>query len=156
MVAQLAPRPPLLSSSLWHEPNELTLTGADDVLNVVTFIAPSASTPGKVNTVSLDILTRETLCDCRAAETGGACWHRELVTAAWDGTPARLLAAKFTDQQLSAAGSKAAHMCRWARHRRFRVLPADQLTLLSCRCEYRARHLSALVAEVAAEPDTAA
>jgi len=106
--------------------------------------------------VSLDIISGESFCDCRAAETGHACWHRELVMSAWNMHPARELAAKFTDQQLSAAGSKAGHMCRWARHRRFRVLPADQLTLLSCRCEYRARHLAALVAEVAAEPDTAA
>jgi len=160
MVAQPVPqspaRPPLLSSSLWHCPSELAFVDADDKLNVVHYSAPSKSRPGDANIVALDILTGATLCNCKAAECGKRCWHQELVQAAWDGHPARVLASRFTDAQLSAAGSKAAHMVAWARHRRFRVHPLDQLNLLAARCEYRARHLPALVAEVAAEPVPAA
>jgi len=156
MVAQQTAPAPLLTSSLWHEPNELTYVDADDKLNVVHLSAPSKSRPGDANIVALDILTGATLCNCKASECGKPCWHQALVQAAWDGHPARVLAARYSDAQLEAAGSKAAHMCAWARHRRFRVHPLDQLNLLAARAEYRARHLTELVAAVAAEPDTAA
>ena len=156
MVAQLAPRTaPPLPTSLWHCPTELTFVDACDKTNIVHFSAPSKSRPGDANVVALDILTGATCCNCRAAETNHQCWHAELVQAAWDGHPARILAARFTDDQLQASGRKAKHMCAWARHRRFRVLPADQLSLLAARSEYQRRYrltppVAVEVAEVAA------
>ena len=141
---------PKVSSAAWHCPTELAFLDADDLTNIVHFAAPSASTPGKVNTVGLDVLTGETHCTCRAAECGRRCWHVALAQAAWDGHAARILAAKFSDQQLQASGKKAAHMCAWARHRRYRVLPADQVALLAARCEYRRRNpAAAALAEAA-------
>ena len=148
MVTQQVSTP--VSSAAYHCPTELAYQDADDLTNIVHFAAPSASTPGKLNVVALDVLTGETLCTCRAAECGRMCWHRALAQAAWDGHPARVLASRFTDQQLQASGKKAAHMCGWARHRRFRVHPLDQLNLLAARCEYRRRHPAAEVAELAA------
>jgi len=147
MVAALATHSPI-ASSLWHEPNDLTFVDADDTLNVVHYSAPSQSRPGDANITVLDVLTGATHCNCHAAECGHRCWHQELAQAAWDGHPARTLAARYSDDQLQAAGSKAAHMCRWARHRRFRVLPLDQLVLLAARCEYRRRN--PVAAEMAA------
>ncbi len=155
MVAQLAPRTaPPLAPSLWHCPTELTFIDADDLTNIVHYSAPSKSRPGAANIVALDILSGATFCTCRAAECGRMCWHAELVQAAWDGHEARLLAARFSADQLRNAGSKAGHMCAWARHRRFRVLPADQLSLLACRAEYRRRFPAAV--EVAAAAAIAA
>ena len=119
MVAQqTAPRPPLLSSSLWHCPTELAFVDADDRLNVVHFSAPSKSRPGDANIVALDILTGATLCTCKAAECGRRCWHQALAQAAWDGHPARILASKYSDAQLRAAGRKAHRMIAAYRARR--------------------------------------
>jgi len=150
MVAQAtAPAHPI-ASSLWHEPNDLTFIDADDLTNVVHYSAPSKSRPGDANIVALDVLSGSTFCNCKAAECGKGCWHQALVQAAWDGQDARILAARFTDDQLAASGKKAKHMCAWARHRRFRVHPLDQLALLAARSEYRRRFpVAAEVAEVA-------
>jgi len=150
MVAALATHSPI-ASSLWHEPNDLTFIDADDLTNIVHYSALSKSRPGDANVVGLDVLTGATCCNCRAAETNHHCWHAELVQAAWDGHPARILAARFNDTQLAASGKKAAHMTAWTRHRRFRVLPADALALVAARAEYRRRFpVAAEVAEVAA------
>ena len=86
-----------VSSAAYHCPTELAYQDADDLLNVVHFAAPRASTPGKVNVVGLDVLTGDTHCTCRAAECGRRCWHAELAMAAWNMHPARELAARFTD-----------------------------------------------------------
>jgi len=157
MVAQQTATRPLLSSSLWHCPSELAFVDACDLTNVVHFSAPSKSRPGDANISALDILTRATFCNCRASETGHRCWHQELVQAAWDGHPARILSARYSDDQLNTAGRKAAHLTAWARGRRFRVHPLDQLALVACRDEYRRRYrLTALVAVDVAEPIPAA
>jgi len=140
MVAQAtAPAHPI-ASSLWHEPNDLTFIDADDRTNIVHYSAPSQSRPGDANIVALDILSGSTFCNCKASECGKGCWHQELVQAAWDGHPARILAARYSDAQLHASGKKASHMCAWARHRRFRVLPADALALVAARGEYKRRY----------------
>jgi len=160
MVAATATRSALLSSSLWHCPTDLTFVDACDKTNIVHFSASSKSRPGDANVIGLDILTGATLCNCKAAETHRHCWHAELVQAAWDGHPARVLAARYTDDQLEAAGKKALRTIRAYRARRYwNVLPGDQLMLLACRSEYRRRYrLTPLVAvDVAdAAPDTAA
>jgi len=157
MVAQqTTPRPPLLATSLWHCPSELAFVDADDRTNIVHYSAPSKSRPGDANIVALDTMTGASCCNCRAAETNRQCWHAELVQAAWDGHPARVLASRYSDTQLNTVGRKAKHLCDWARHRRFAVHPLDQLNLVAARSEYRRRYrVTALVAEVAAEPDTA-
>jgi hypothetical protein len=76
-------------SSLDHCPSELTFHSHNAALGIAYFVADSASEPGKVNVVGLDIATGESLCSCRAAEVGRDCWHRALVQAAWDGHRAR-------------------------------------------------------------------
>jgi len=159
MVAATATRAPLLSSSLWHCPSELAFVDADDLTNVVHFSAPSKSRPGDANVVALDVLSGSSFCNCKAAECGKPCWHQELVQAAWDGHPARVLASRYSDAQLQQAGRKSAHMVGWARHRRFNVHPLDQLALVAARCEYRRRYrLTPLGAVDVADttPDTAA
>lgn len=132
-----------------HDHTELEFVSADDLANVVTFRARSASKVGHYNTVSLDIATGETLCDCRAAEFGRECWHADLIPAAWLDHEAVRLARRHTDAQLAAAGRKAARMCRVYRSRSWRVLPDDQLALLACRTVYRERWAPALAAEAA-------
>ena len=150
MVAAVATHHPI-ASSLWHCPTELAYLDADDLTGIVHYSAASKSRPGDANIVALDTATGATFCNCKAAECGRSCWHQALAQAAWDGHPARILAARFTDTQLAASGKKAKHMCEWARHRRFRVHPLDQLSLLAARAESRRRHpVAAEVAQVAA------
>ena len=128
-----------IQSASFHCPTELTFVDADDLLNIAHFSAPSKSAANKVNTVGLDIITGETFCTCKGAECGRECWHQTLVRAAWDGHSARVLASRYNDEQLQAAGRKASAMCGIYRQRISRCLPADQVALLACRAEYRAR-----------------
>jgi hypothetical protein len=123
-----------------HEPAELVYLSADDVNNLVHFQAASASKAnGPWNTVSLDVLTGEAHCTCKGAETNRECWHLTLVQAAWDAHPARVLASRYTTDQLVKAGTKAARMCRVYRRRTWRVLPADAVAVVACRAEWFAR-----------------
>lgn len=139
-----------------HTIAELQYVAADDINNVVTFRSRSASRPGQYNTTQLDIVTGETLCDCRGAECGKECWHVDLIAAAWLAHEAVVLARRYNDQQLSAAGRKAANMCAVYRRRCFRVLPDDQLALLACRTAYRERWAPALATEAASGVEVAA
>lgn len=135
-----------------HCITELTFTGADDVLNIVHFRSLSASrTNGEWNHTSLDIISGATLCTCKAAECGRECWHRTLIQASWDAHPARVQAARYSNEQLLRAGHKAANMIRVTRRRTWRILPADQIGLLSCRAEYAARKAARAAAEDATD-----
>lgn len=128
------------TTAQFHCPTELEYVSANDVQNYVTFRAVSKSgATGGYNYVSLDIITGESLCGCKGAECGKVCWHRTLVQAAFNAHPVRLEVTNYTDEQLLRAGHKAANMLRVTRRRTWRVLPADQIRLLACRVEYRAR-----------------
>jgi hypothetical protein len=127
-------------TAAFHCPTELVFVSADDIHNTVTFQAASASRAnGPWNTIVLDVLTGESLCNCKGAEANRECWHATLVQAAWEGHPARTLAGRYTDEQLVAAGTKAARMCRVYRRRTWRVLPADAVALVACRDEFLRR-----------------
>lgn len=138
MVVPMVSTP--VSSAAYHCPTELTFIRADDLHNTVTYSAASKSESGKRHSVSLDLQTGETFCTCRAAECGRRCWHVELVRAAWEGHEAFALAARMNDDQLLKAGRKALRMTMVYRRRTWRVLPADQATLLACRDVWRQRH----------------
>lgn len=136
-------------TAAFHCPTELTFVDADDLLNLVHFSAPSKTSPDTLNIVGLDVITGETFCNCKGAECGRECWHQTLVTAAWEGHPARLLAGRYNDDQLTVAGRKALAMCTAYRARIGRTLPDDATTLVACRCAYRARR-GVVVSAVAA------
>jgi hypothetical protein len=135
-----------------HCITELEFVSADDVLNIVTFRALSKSgATGAYNYASLDVVTGETHCSCKGAETHRECWHMTLLQAAFEALPAVALARQYTTEQLVKAGTKAARMCRVYRRRAWRVLPADAVALVACRAEYRRRMgLVAVAAPVAA------
>lgn len=140
-----------------HCITELEYVSADDLLNIVHYRAASKSgTNGQYNYVGLDVVTGDTHCGCKGAECGKTCWHMTLAQAAWDAHPARALASGYTDEQLTRAGHKAANMCRVYRRRTWRVLPADQVALLACRVEYRARQARLAAIEVVARETAAA
>jgi hypothetical protein len=130
-----------------HSPIELRYLDACDRTNIVHFTAASASTPGKVNSVGLDVLTGETHCSCRAAETGHACWHQRLVSAAWESSPAMQEVRWLNDDRLARYGRKAANMIETYRHRCGRALPMDMLNLVAARAEYRRRQRAATAEE---------
>jgi hypothetical protein len=122
-----------------HSPSELTLIGCDDRTNIAVFQAPSAHDPSRVNTVALDLITGAILCDCKGAECGRACWHADLVGAAWAASPAMGDVRWLTADQLARYGRKLAAMAANYRARCGRVLPADALNLVAARCEWRRR-----------------
>lgn len=134
-----------------HCHTELEYVAADDINETVTFRARSASKPGTYNTIQLCILTGEVLCDCRGSEFNKVCWHADLVAVAWLNHAAVCLALRYNDRQLAVAGNKARRMIDAYRGRSWRVLPADQLSLLACRTAYRERWAPALAATEAAE-----
>lgn len=133
-----------------HHHAELTFAYADDITGIVAFTALSKSTPGKINTVSLDTATGERHCDCVGAETGKVCWHLDWVAAAWANHETRRLVRAMTTAQLIKAGRKAKHMCDIYRARIWRCVPADQALLVAARCEWRER------AALAEAPESAA
>jgi hypothetical protein len=134
-----------------HCPTELEFVSADDVLNIVTYRAISRSgANGAYNHASLDVHTGETHCSCKAAATGRECWHVTLLPAAFDAHPARTLAARYTSEQLLAAGTKAARMVRVYRRRTWRVLPADQVAVVACRAEWFRRRQTERAGEAVA------
>ena len=76
---------------------------------VYFFTAPSASVPGKVNTVAYDPTDRSTHCDCFAGERGlYECWHAHHAEGAWLLNLCRQLAGRLSDAELELAGKEAA------------------------------------------------
>ena len=84
-----------------HTTAELTWIGKDKEL--VFCSAASASQPGRVNTVALDLTTGATHCDCTASEHGLLCWHRRLIRARYIQETARQYVALYTDLDTIAA-----------------------------------------------------
>jgi hypothetical protein len=123
-----------------HGPDELTFLDCDDRTSTVAYTAPSATSPGTVNTVVLDVLTLATACDCGAGRRGRPCWHRAHILAAWEAHPAAYEARFMTSEQLLQGGVKARRMVAVYRHRTWNTLLADRLALLAARAEWRRRH----------------
>lgn len=126
-----------------HAPAELTFLDCDERTNVVRYSAPSASRPGRTNTVSLDVLAWAASCDCTAGREGRPCRHVAHVAAAFDQHPARVLARSYTDGQLATAGRRAARHCAIYRRRTWRTPSRDVVALVACRLEYADRRAAA-------------
>ncbi len=122
-----------------HRPAELTFLAADHSTGIVEFTAPSAHDPARVNTVSLDTTTGETLCDCQAGECHRQCWHQDHILAAWLATGAMTEVRWLTVAGLVRYGRKARRMVDTYTLRVGRILPADALALVAARSEYRLR-----------------
>ncbi len=122
-----------------HSPEELTFSHRAG--EVYFFTAPSASVPGKVNTVAYDPTDRSTHCDCFAGERGlYECWHAHHAEGAWLLHLCRQLARQLEDEDLTIAGKEAAARVEtagwfWAAHS-----PIDAPMLQACREEWRRRH----------------
>jgi len=93
-----------------HSPAELALIGCDDITGIVEFATSSKHDAARVNVVSLDTATGETICDCRGAECGRDCWHSDHVSAAWLASDAMLAVRWLTDDQLFRYDRKARRM----------------------------------------------
>jgi len=122
-----------------HTPAELTFVSCDHVTGIVTYAAPSKHEAGRTNHVALDTTNGATHCDCRGAECGRQCWHQDLIAAAWSLSPAMQQVRWLTDEQLVRFGKKARSMTASYLTRAGRVLPADALSLVAARSEWRGR-----------------
>lgn len=124
-----------------HCITELEFVGADDIRNDVTFRSASYSQPGGFHTTIVNVLTGETNCSCYGSKRG-ECWHETLAMAAFHALPAYQEAYALTPDRLVTVGTKAANMVRVYRRRIWRVLPADQMTLVCCRAVWHLRRLA--------------
>ena len=121
-----------------HRPEELAFSHRAG--EVYFFTAPSASVPGKVNTVAYDPTDRSAHCDCFAGERGlYECWHAHHAEGAWLLNLCRQLARQLGDEELTVAGKEAAARVEtagwfWAVHSAI-----DQPMLQACREEWRRR-----------------
>ena len=121
-----------------HTPEELAFSHRAG--EVYFFTAPSASVPGKVNTVAYDPTDRSAHCDCFAGERGlYECWHAHHAEGAWLLNLCRQLACQLGDEELTVAGKEAAARVEtagwfWAAHS-----PIDAPMLQACREEWRRR-----------------
>ena len=122
-----------------HTPAELVLVAVDDTTGIVTFQAASRSNPVQPNHVGLDTAIGATHCDCKGAECGQACWHADLVAAAWLASSAMRDVRWLTDARLVRYGTAAAAMVATYRARTGRVLPMDAANLIAARSEWRRR-----------------
>lgn len=134
MSARTAPR---------HTPSELALLGCDETTGIVAFVARSRHDAGRVNTVSLDTTNGAIFCDCKGADCGRACWHADLVVAAWLASPALAQVRWLTGAQLYRYGRKHRLCVDTYRARTGRVRADDALALVAARYEWRARAAAA-------------
>ncbi len=135
-----------------HTAAELRYTGCSVDREIVWFVADSASTPGKVNTVAWDTVSRVAHCDCTAAEVGKhACWHADLAEAAYLAELARQFVARLDDAALAAAGRMARERVDAAATFWIAATPLDHAILAAARAEYRRRR-PAVAAPVVAFP----
>ena len=95
-----------IRTAIQHTTAELTWIGKDKEL--VFCSAESASQPGRVNTVALNIETGETMCDCTATENHLMCWHRDLIRQRYIEETARQYVAQYRDLDTIAAISRQA------------------------------------------------
>lgn len=128
-----------------HTPAELALASCDDVTGIVAFVVRSRHDATRVNTVSLDTQTGTIHCDCRGAECDKACWHADLVVAAWERTQAAHISRMLSPVALYNQSRKALTMVTIYRDRCGRALPDDVLTLVASRYEWRRRAAARLV-----------
>ncbi len=135
-----------------HAAAELRYTGCSVDREIVWFAADSASTPGKVNTVAWDTVSRTAHCDCTAAATGRySCWHADLAEAAYLAELARQFVARLDDAALADAGRMARARVVAAATFWFAATPLDRAMLTAARAEYR-RRLAAVAAPVISLP----
>ncbi len=133
-----------------HTAAELRFVGCSMGHEIVWFAADSSSTPGKVNTIAWDTVSRTAHCDCAAAETGQySCWHADLVEVAYLAELARQFVARLDDAALAAAGRMArarvdAAATFWAA-----ATLLDHAMLAACRDAYRRRCTAVAVPMIA-------
>jgi len=146
------------SAPAWtrHSADELAFSRQDG--DVSYFTAPSASTPGKLNTVAYDATTREALCDCQHTPrpkrdgTVSVCWHAHHAEAAHLLHLCRAVAAGLDDAALVLAGKQAAKRVETAAWWWAAYSPLDAPMLQAAREEWRKRR----AARAAAPADLAA
>ena len=103
-----ATRKPAAPAWTRHRPDELRYVGCSDDREIVWLAADSASTPGKVNSVSWDRVARVAHCDCTAAAIGKhECWHAHWAEAAYIAELARQFVIQLDDAALADTGRMA-------------------------------------------------
>jgi len=133
------------ATALRHTPSELTLIGCDDLTGIAVFQADSAHDAERVNTVALDTVTGQIICDCQGAMCGKQCWHMDHAVAAWHRTPAMRACRWLSPVALLNQGRKCAAMVATYRQRCGRPLQDDVTALVAARSEWRRREAVALV-----------
>ena len=133
------PRQPQPPAWTRHTVDDLTPAGRTPE-GLHFFTAPSASAPGRVNTVTYDPATRTATCDCRAAEVGKyTCWHQVWAERAYLNALARTVAAGLSDEELVLAGRQAAARVEQADQFWAAFSAIDRPMLDACHAEWTPR-----------------
>lgn len=145
-----ATRKPAAPAWTKHHPDELRYVGCSEDREIVWFAAASASTPGKINTVSWDRVALAAHCDCTAGELGKhECWHAHWVEAAYLTELARQFVARLDDAALADVGRMARVRVEMARGFWPAASPLDDAILDAARREWCRRRGAAPTPPVA-------
>ena len=91
-------------SALRHTPDELTFVALDDAGEIAYFRSASKSHAERPNVTAIEIMTLDTFCFCKAAETNRPCWHIAHVAAAWRAVAYRVQCQRMDLAELEAHG----------------------------------------------------
>ncbi len=104
-AATVATAPPATpKSALLHTPAELRFVTLDDAGEIAYFRSASKSHPDRPNVTAIEIMTLDTFCFCKAAETNRPCWHTAHVAAAWRAVAYRVRCERMDLADLEAHG----------------------------------------------------
>ncbi len=122
-----------------HTADELTYHGTSG--EIAVFSAASASRPDARNFTYRDTVTGESYCECKGAECGRRCWHRDWLETAWIMTKVAPFVAALDAAALCATGTAAG-----ARLADGSATVTDIAVYYQCRVEYRRRRAAAVLA----------
>lgn len=123
----------------------LRLLSADVTTGIVAYAVASKHDASRTNVVSLDTITNDVFCTCKASECHIVCWHEAAIVEAWATEIATLGLVWITDVQLMRLGRKSALCVRTYETRTGRSLASDRIALLAARAEWRRRSRLGLI-----------
>jgi len=104
MSAPTAATTALPKSAPLHTPAELTFVTLDNAGEIAYFRSASKHHPERPNVTAIEIMTLDTFCFCKAAETNRPCWHSAHVAAAWRAVAYRVRCERMDLADLEAHG----------------------------------------------------
>ncbi len=123
----------------------LRFLSADITTGIVAYAVASQHDAERTNIISLDTISGDTFCTCKASECHHTCWHEAAILEAWAAELAALGVAWMSDAQLMRLGRKSRLCVDTYELRTGRSRIEDRVALLAARGEYRRRSRLGLI-----------